>query len=132
MHAHILSIFIEDNVDKPKFPFIALTVSGGHTQLVLVESPIKFTEIGTTLDDAAGEAFDKGARILGLGYPGGPKIEKKAKEGNPYKIDFPRILLDKESLDFSFSGLKTSLLYYFDNYLSLYFTPFSNLYNWIT
>ena len=106
MHAHILSIFIEDNVDKPEFPFIALTVSGGHTQLVLVESPIKFTEIGTTLDDAAGEAFDKSGKILGLDYPAGPTIDKLAKNGNPKRFVFTKPKV--KGLNFSFSGLKTN------------------------
>ena len=106
MHAHILSIFIEDNVDKPEFPFIALTVSGGHTQLVLVESPIKFTEIGTTLDDAAGEAFDKSGKILGLDYPAGPTIDKISKKGDPNRFVFTKPKV--KGLNFSFSGLKTN------------------------
>ena len=106
MHAHILSIFIEDNVDKPEFPFIALTVSGGHTQLVLVESPIKFTEIGTTLDDAAGEAFDKSGKILGLDYPAGPTIDKISKQGDPNRFVFTKPKI--KGLNFSFSGLKTN------------------------
>ena len=106
MHAHILSIFIEDNVDKPEFPFIALTVSGGHTQLVLVESPIKFTEIGTTVDDAAGEAFDKSGKILGLDYPAGPTIDKISKQGDPNRFVFTKPKV--KDLNFSFSGLKTN------------------------
>ena len=106
MHAHILSIYIEDNIEKPKFPFIALTVSGGHTQLVLVESPIKFTEIGTTLDDAAGEAFDKSGKILGLDYPAGPTIDKLAKKGDPKRFVFTKPKV--KGLNFSFSGLKTN------------------------
>jgi len=106
MHAHILSIFIEDNIDKPEFPFIALTVSGGHTQLVLVESPIKFTEIGTTLDDAAGEAFDKSGKILGLDYPAGPTIDKISKKGDPNRFVFTKPKV--KGLNFSFSGLKTN------------------------
>jgi N6-L-threonylcarbamoyladenine synthase len=106
MHAHILSIFIEDNVYKPEFPFIALTVSGGHTQLVLVESPIKFTEIGTTLDDAAGEAFDKSGKILGLDYPAGPTIDKISKKGDPNRFVFTKPKV--KGLNFSFSGLKTN------------------------
>ena len=106
MHAHILSIFIEDNVDKPEFPFIALTVSGGHTQLVLVESPIKFTEIGTTVDDAAGEAFDKSGKILGLDYPAGPTIDKISKQGDPDRFVFTKPKV--KDLNFSFSGLKTN------------------------
>ena len=106
MHAHILSIFIEDNVDKPEFPFIALTVSGGHTQLVFVESPIKFTEIGTTLDDAAGEAFDKSGKILGLDYPAGPRIDKLSKNGDTKRFVFTKPKVN--GLNFSFSGLKTN------------------------
>ena len=106
MHAHILSIFIEDNIDKPEFPFIALTVSGGHTQLVLVESPIKYTEIGTTLDDAAGEAFDKSGKILGLDYPAGPTIDKISKKGDPNRFVFTKPKV--KGLNFSFSGLKTN------------------------
>ena len=106
MHAHILSIFIEDNNEKPEFPFIALTVSGGHTQLVHVESPIKFTEIGTTLDDAAGEAFDKSGKILGLDYPAGPTIDKLAKIGDPKRFVFTKPKV--KGLNFSFSGLKTN------------------------
>ena len=112
MHAHILSIYIEDNIDKPEFPFIALTVSGGHTQLVLVESPIKFTEIGTTLDDAAGEAFDKSGKILGLDYPAGPTIDKLAKNGDPKRFVFTKP--NVKGLNFSFSGLKTN----FKNFLN--------------
>jgi len=110
MKAHILAHFIDDsNKSKPPFPFLCLTVSGGHTQIVKVESASKMTVIGKTIDDAAGEAFDKSAKMLGLPYPGGPLIDKFAKEGNPLKFTFskPRI----EGLDFSFSGLKTSILY---------------------
>ena len=106
MHAHILSIFIEDNIEKPEFPFIALTVSGGHTQLVLVESPIKFTEIGTTLDDAAGEAFDKSGKIIGLDYPAGHRIDKLSKNGDPKRFVFTKPKV--KGLNFSFSGLKTN------------------------
>ena len=106
MQAHILSIYIDDNPDKPKFPFIALTVSGGHTQLVVVNSPFDFTEIGTTLDDAAGEAFDKSGKIMGLDYPAGPKIDKLALKGDISKFKFSKP--DVRGLDFSFSGLKTN------------------------
>lgn len=109
MKGHILAHFIEDiNHTSPKFPFLCLTVSGGHTQIVKVESYLKMKVIGTTLDDAAGEAFDKSARILGLEYPGGPLIDKYAKQGNIHAFEFgkPRI----KNLDFSFSGLKTSIL----------------------
>ena len=110
MKAHILAHFIDDsNKQKPPFPFLCLTVSGGHTQIVKVESASKMTVIGKTIDDAAGEAFDKAAKMLGLPYPGGPLIDKFSKEGNPlaFKFSKPRI----EGLDFSFSGLKTSILY---------------------
>ena len=106
MQAHILSIFIDDNKEKPKFPFIALTVSGGHTQLVLVKSYSEFIEIGTTLDDAAGEAFDKSGKIMNLDYPAGPKIDKLAIQGDCNKFKFPKPKV--EGLNFSFSGLKTN------------------------
>ena len=106
MQAHILSIFIDDNTEKPKFPFIALTVSGGHTQLVLVKSYSEFIEIGTTLDDAAGEAFDKSGKIMNLDYPAGPKIDKLAMQGDYDKFKFPKPKV--EGLNFSFSGLKTN------------------------
>jgi len=109
MQAHILAHFIDDGKKMPEFPFLCLTVSGGHTQIVMVDSYAKMEVIGTTLDDAAGEAFDKSAKILGLIYPGGPLIDKYAKNGNPNTFTFgkPRI----KELDFSFSGLKTSILY---------------------
>jgi N6-L-threonylcarbamoyladenine synthase len=110
MEAHVLSNLIDK--DRPGFPFVNLTVSGGHTQLVLVKSAFAYQLLGETKDDAAGEAFDKVAKMLGIGYPGGPLIDKFAREGNPAAIDFPRPLLDENSLDFSFSGLKTSVLYY--------------------
>ena len=106
MHAHILSIFIDDGKDIPTFPFLALTVSGGHTQLVIVNSTSDFNLIGTTLDDAAGEAFDKSGKLLGFEYPAGPKIDQKAKDGDPYKFKFTKP--NVADLDFSFSGLKTN------------------------
>ncbi|MGN6618425.1 MAG: tRNA (adenosine(37)-N6)-threonylcarbamoyltransferase complex transferase subunit TsaD [Ilyomonas sp.] len=108
MQAHVLANLIED--PKPSFPFFCLTVSGGHTQIVLAESPLKLTVIGETIDDAAGEAFDKSAKLLGLPYPGGPLIDKYAKQGDPLKFKFaePQI----PGLNFSFSGLKTSVLYF--------------------
>ena len=112
MQAHILSIYIDDNPEKPKFPFIALTVSGGHTQLVVVNSPFDFAEIGTTLDDAAGEAFDKSGKIMNLDYPAGPKIDKLALKGDVNKFKFPKP--DVKGLNFSFSGLKTN----FKNFIS--------------
>ena len=106
MHAHILSIFINDNPKKPDFPFIALTVSGGHTQLVLVNGPLEFIQIGTTLDDAAGEAFDKSGKLMNLDYPAGPKIDKLSKDGDPNKFKFSKPTV--KDLNFSFSGLKTN------------------------
>ncbi len=111
MQAHVLANLIDD--PKPEFPFLCLTVSGGHTQIVLCNSPTDLKVIGQTIDDAAGEAFDKTAKILGLPYPGGPLIDKYAKEGNAkaYKFPEPHIA----GLDFSFSGLKTSILYFLQN-----------------
>lgn len=110
MKAHILAHFIDDeNKEKPNFPFLCLTVSGGHTQIVKVESASKMTVIGKTIDDAAGEAFDKSAKMLGLPYPGGPLIDKYAKSGDSKKFKFSKPRID--GLDFSFSGLKTSILY---------------------
>jgi N6-L-threonylcarbamoyladenine synthase len=111
MHAHILAHFIdEEGFDKPTFPFLALTISGGHTQIVKVNSFFNMEIIGETTDDAVGEAFDKTAKILGFPYPGGPLIDKFAKEGNPKKYTFtiPKV----EGLNFSFSGLKTQILYF--------------------
>tara|TARA_B100000475_G_scaffold173927_1_gene137078 strand:+ start:15 stop:698 length:684 start_codon:yes stop_codon:yes gene_type:complete len=109
MQAHILAHFIEhEDQKKPEFPFLCLTVSGGHTQIVEVNGFNKMKIIGTTLDDAAGEAFDKSAKVLGLKYPGGPLIDKYAKNGdiNSYVFGKPKI----KGLDFSFSGLKTSIM----------------------
>jgi N6-L-threonylcarbamoyladenine synthase len=108
MQAHVLANLISD--PKPSFPFLCLTVSGGHTQIVLVNSPSSMEIIGETLDDAAGEAFDKSAKLLGLPYPGGPLIDKYAKDGNPLAYNFaePQV----EGFNFSFSGLKTSILYF--------------------
>jgi len=107
MQAHILAHFIDD---KPEFPFLCLTVSGGHTQIVLVKDYFNMEIIGETTDDAAGEAFDKTAKILGLPYPGGPLIDKYANEGNPNAFKFPEPQIP--GLDFSFSGLKTSIMYF--------------------
>lgn len=107
MQAHILAHFIDD---KPEFPFLCLTVSGGHTQIVLVRDYFDMEVIGQTTDDAAGEAFDKTAKILGLPYPGGPLIDKYAKLGNPNAYKFPEPQIP--GLDFSFSGLKTSIMYF--------------------
>ena len=108
MHAHILSIFIKNNGRNPKFPFLALTVSGGHTQLVVVNDYFKMEEIGSTLDDAVGEAFDKSGKVIGLNYPSGPLIDKLSKKGNPnaFKFTKPKV----EGLNFSFSGLKTGFM----------------------
>jgi N6-L-threonylcarbamoyladenine synthase len=107
LEGHILSVFLEE--EAPPFPFVALTVSGGHTSLYHVEGFGRYTSLGQTLDDAAGEAFDKVAKILGLGYPGGPLIEKHAMAGNHEEVRFPRAYLSPGSLDFSFSGLKTAV-----------------------
>jgi N6-L-threonylcarbamoyladenine synthase len=112
MQAHILAHFIEDgdNRKKPEFPFLCLTVSGGHTQLVRVDDPYTFSVLGETIDDAAGETFDKIAKILGLPYPGGPLVDKYAAKGNPREFKFP--ISQVPGLNFSFSGLKTSVLYF--------------------
>jgi N6-L-threonylcarbamoyladenine synthase len=108
MQAHILAHFIDE--PKPKFPFICLTVSGGHTQLVLVKDYLEMTVIGETQDDAVGEAFDKTAKLLGLPYPGGPLIDRYAKEGNPKAFAFP--ITRMPGLNYSFSGIKTAVLYF--------------------
>jgi N6-L-threonylcarbamoyladenine synthase len=108
MQAHVLANLLAD--EKPAFPYLCLTVSGGHTQIVLCESPSQLKILGETLDDAAGEAFDKSAKLLGLPYPGGPLIDKNAETGNPDKYKFPEPKID--GLNFSFSGLKTAILYF--------------------
>ncbi len=105
MEGHLLAPMLEDN--PPEFPFVALLVSGGHTLLVDVKGVGRYQILGGTLDDAVGEAFDKTAKLLGLGYPGGPAIAKAAKSGNPERWRFPRPMTDRPGLDFSFSGLKT-------------------------
>jgi len=111
MKAHILAHFIkEETMKTPSFPFLALTISGGHTQIVQVNDFFDMKIIGQTLDDAVGEAFDKSAKILGLPYPGGPLIDKFAATGDPHKFDFP--IPNVKDLDFSFSGLKTNILYF--------------------
>ncbi len=107
LEGHILSVLLEDHA--PEFPFVALTVSGGHTSLYYVKGIGDYSLMGQTLDDAAGEAFDKVAKILGLGYPGGAVLEAMARSGRKDRINFPRAFLSPESLDFSFSGLKTSV-----------------------
>ena len=111
MQGHILAHFIEEEgYKKPPFPFIAMTISGGHTQIVRVNDYFNMTVIGETIDDAVGEAFDKSGKILGLGYPAGPEIDKRAKLGNPkaFKFTKPKV----KGLNFSFSGLKTGILYF--------------------
>lgn len=111
MQAHVVANLIGN--PKPEFPFLCLTVSGGHTQIVICESPLQMKLIGETIDDAAGEAFDKSAKLLGLPYPGGPLIDAYAKKGNPKRFRFPEPQIP--GLDFSFSGLKTSILYFLQN-----------------
>ncbi|HUH35318.1 MAG TPA: tRNA (adenosine(37)-N6)-threonylcarbamoyltransferase complex transferase subunit TsaD [Moheibacter sp.] len=114
MHAHILAHFIEDaNAQKPTFPFLCLTVSGGHTQIVKVSHYFEMEVLGETIDDAAGEAFDKSGKILGLNYPAGPIIDQLAQTGDPEKFKFSKPKVDE--LNFSFSGLKTSILYFVQN-----------------
>jgi len=111
MQAHILAHFIdEDGFKKPPFPFLAMTISGGHTQIVKVSSHFKMDVIGETIDDAVGEAYDKSGKILGLGYPAGPEIDKRAQLGDPkaFKFTKPKV----KGLNFSFSGLKTAILYF--------------------
>lgn len=108
MEGHLLAPMLEDN--PPAFPFVALLVSGGHTQLVQVDGIGRYLLLGESLDDAAGEAFDKTAKMLGLGYPGGPVLAKLAEQGDPKRFRFPRPMTDRPGLDFSFSGLKTFAL----------------------
>lgn len=117
MQAHVLAHFIQDSPEQaippnavPPFPFLCLTVSGGHTQLVRVDGPLDMHVIGQTQDDAVGEAFDKSAKLLGLPYPGGPLIDKHARQGNPLAFRFP--MTDMPGLDFSFSGIKTAIMYF--------------------
>ena len=110
IHAHLQAAMLEE--EQIALPAVALVVSGGHTSLYDCESALDLKLMGSTIDDAAGEAFDKVATILHLPYPGGPSIEKTAKDGNPKAVNFPRSMLDKDSLDFSFSGLKTAVLYH--------------------
>lgn len=110
LNAHILAHFIQKDTPPPQLPFLCLTVSGGHSQIVRVDSPEKMTVIGHTIDDAAGETFDKAAKIMGLPYPGGPIIDKLAQQGNPNKYQFAKPKIP--NLNYSFSGLKTSFLYF--------------------
>ena len=114
LEAHMIANLLDSK--DIGFPFLCLLVSGGHTQLWLIKELEDYLLLGETRDDAAGEAFDKGARILGLGYPGGPEIEKCANSGNATKINFPRALIKSKKIEFSFSGLKTSLLYFMDSF----------------
>ncbi len=111
MQAHVLANLIPDR--RPAFPFLCLTVSGGHTQIVVCHSPTRLEVIGETIDDAAGEAFDKSAKLLGLPYPGGPLIDRYAAQGDPLRFSFPEPQIP--GLDFSFSGLKTAILYFLQN-----------------
>ncbi|MEH6591590.1 MAG: tRNA (adenosine(37)-N6)-threonylcarbamoyltransferase complex transferase subunit TsaD [Halioglobus sp.] len=108
MEGHLLAPMLED--EHPEFPFVALLVSGGHTQLVRVDGIGEYRMLGESLDDAAGEAFDKAAKMLGLPYPGGPHIARMAEQGDPDRFDFPRPMVNRPGLDFSFSGLKTYTL----------------------
>jgi N6-L-threonylcarbamoyladenine synthase len=113
LEAHLYSAWLYDidtfPTEEPSFPLLALIVSGGHTELILMEDHLQYRRLGATLDDAAGEAFDKVARLIGLGYPGGPAIQKAAESGNPHAFDFPRAWLE-DTWDFSFSGLKTAVM----------------------
>ncbi len=113
IQGHICANYIDHEDLVP--PFLSLVVSGGHTHLIHVKDYNEYLVLGRTRDDAAGEAFDKVARVLDLGYPGGPKIDKAAKKGDPRAIKFKRVMLEKDSLDFSFSGLKTSVLNYLNS-----------------
>ena len=120
MQAHVLANLIPSSTDgnedpKPSFPFLCLTVSGGHTQIVLCASPVEMKVIGETIDDAAGEAFDKSAKLLGLSYPGGPLIDQYAKKGNAGRFKFPEPQIP--DLNFSFSGLKTAILYFLQEHV---------------
>ena len=112
VHAHLYSIMLADNSPSPQFPALGLVVSGGHTALYEMKSFAEVQLIGSTIDDAVGEAYDKVSAILGLGYPGGPIIDKLSASGDASAIHFPRTLLGRDSLDFSFSGLKTAVLYH--------------------
>lgn len=119
LHGHILSHFIDlpdRALPHPEFPFLCLLVSGGHTQIVLVNSPLEMRIVGTTIDDAAGEAFDKCAKVMGLPYPGGPVIDRLAKEGDPKRFKFAKPTV--AGLDYSFSGLKTSFLYFLRDHVA--------------
>jgi N6-L-threonylcarbamoyladenine synthase len=114
LHGHVFAPFL-DRPERPPYPFLALLVSGGHSQLVAVVSPLRMRILGRTHDDAAGEAFDKTARLLGLPYPGGPELDRLARTGNPKAYAFPRYRPAGDALDFSFSGLKTSVRYFLES-----------------
>ena len=115
--AHVHAVFLDGKTEGgPSFPFVALVVSGGHTSLFLVKDHLDFQSLGHTRDDAAGEAFDKVAKLLGLGYPGGVAIDRLAKEGNPQAVEFKRPYISKDNLEFSFSGLKTAVLNHLRSY----------------
>ncbi|MBV8197027.1 MAG: tRNA (adenosine(37)-N6)-threonylcarbamoyltransferase complex transferase subunit TsaD, partial [Candidatus Eremiobacteraeota bacterium] len=114
LHGHVFAAFL-DRDESPPYPFLALLVSGGHSQLVAVDSPTQMLILGRTHDDAAGEAYDKTARLLGLPYPGGPELDRLAQRGDPKKYAFPRHRAAGDSLDLSFSGLKTSVRYFLES-----------------
>ena len=114
LHGHIFAAFL-DVENRPRYPFLALLVSGGHSQLVEVEGPTQMRIVGRTKDDAAGEAYDKTARLLGLGFPGGPQIDRLSREGNAEAIAFPRHRAEPGTLDMSFSGLKTAVRYFVES-----------------
>jgi N6-L-threonylcarbamoyladenine synthase len=114
LHGHIFAPFL-DRPEAPPYPFLTLLVSGGHSQLVAVDSPARMTVLGKTRDDAAGEAYDKTARLLGLSYPGGPQLDRLAQRGNPAAFAFPRHRPSGDALDLSFSGLKTSVRYFLES-----------------
>ncbi len=114
MEGHLMAVMLDD--PKPEYPFVALLVSGGHTQLFEVRGLGEYTLLGESLDDAAGEAFDKTAKLLGLPYPGGPEIAKLAQKGDPQRFTFPRPMLNRPGLDFSFSGLKTHAVTHYAKY----------------
>ena len=122
MEGHLLAPLLEEN--PPDFPFVALLVSGGHTQLVRVDGVGRYHILGESLDDAAGEAFDKTAKLLGLGYPGGPALARLAASGNPQRFNFPRPMTNRPGLDFSFSGLKTQAVNSVKQYQAVLAHPF--------
>ncbi|HRZ86190.1 MAG TPA: tRNA (adenosine(37)-N6)-threonylcarbamoyltransferase complex transferase subunit TsaD [bacterium] len=112
IEAHLYAAFLSGRDDVPAYPYVGLVVSGGHTSLFKVDGIGRYALLGATRDDAAGEAFDKVAKLLELGYPGGPQIDRLARQGNPKAVAFPRGMSRRQTLDFSFSGLKTAVLYY--------------------